>query len=314
MKILYALTITAMAFASTAMAADGPESATQLSAFVDPQYSWENRQVPTEGFALFDAALYLTHTFASGEAKIDLPFNGSLANNFDVTSGKAQAYFEYRHDFGFKWKLGQWDTPFGVEVNDTADIALTRQGRIFSVFLPLTHLGVMTSYATEVIGVNLMAANPQNQGILNGQNPEFGAQVSIAALPNVKLTPGVLIHKQGDEYRMLYDLVLNTSYASSSIDLGIDLLDVPGASELGKGFILVGTQALSEELSFTTRVEYLLDHAVGTDSELQITGGPQFSIAKNLRLKADYTINSGSPVGGDEVLHQIAFAGVYRFN
>lgn len=311
--------------ANSAFAAEGKSVGTQLTGFVDAQYQWTNTLRP--GFVINDGAVYLTHGLTNGlGAKIDLPFRWvgetdsdgdgvkEYSNNFVFAETKAQAYISNRYESGWNWKFGQFDTIYGLELNDSPEITFSKQGLVYAAALPLTHTGAMVGYSNSSFGMNLLVSNPLNQGSMTNSNPEFGAQFLFNPNSQFRMSAGYLGHKMEDGMRNFGDLILGMTSGSLSADLEAVLLKTPGAPKTGLGVMLLPVYSFNDSWSGALRVEYLKE-VNAIHQQQQYSVGPQYKANASLKAKLDYSLQKTTEVeGADSVTsHAVNFALVYSF-
>ncbi len=147
--------------------ADTAESL-KVGGFVDAQFHTTNDYSLTEGVTIHDGAVYVTMKSGKTEAKLDIPFkanfdiasNSTEGANFALGRTKMQAYITHAYDFDFSWKLGQFDTIYGFELNDSPDLVLSRQGFIYNNMIPFMHSGLLLSYKfANYFTFNALASN-----------------------------------------------------------------------------------------------------------------------------------------------------------
>lgn len=297
---------------------------TKVSGFLDTQYQWQNKAGTSNGFVLNDAAIYMSASMGDVEAKIDLPFASAAGTNaFTVTAAKAQAYFDWKHD-SCTFRFGQFDTIFGFEAEDTADINLSTLGLVKTNMLPRTHMGLMYNHNFNgQFALSALIADPQNEGKLtNGttsQNLEYGIQLGVMAIPSFKFGVGYLMHKIGTETRTLLDVTANYTQGSFGLDLGLDLRKPATAgADSAMGFVIEPNWAMNESWNGTIRFENMSKNTgfAGNYSDMQIAIGPQYAVNKNLKLKVDYTFHSSKALETTPEAtktHGFNVGGVFRF-
>lgn len=169
-----------------ASAADS--KAVNLGGFVDAQGHWK-KDGGSEGFSLYDAALYISKEFGNGKVMVDLPFKyaGTAgANDFSIATGKAQAYLSYScMDGMITTTAGQFDAIFGFEAADSADAFFARTSFLGTASdIPAVHTGLMLSVKPKMnmngnLGVNALVSNAQDRGQKEGEHFQFGGQFTF---------------------------------------------------------------------------------------------------------------------------------------
>lgn len=151
--------------------------------------------MPESGFGLEDGALYLNYQKDALSFMLDVPFrrmknsdngvtnspNASPNGNMVWGNDKAQAYLKYTFS-NFEVAFGQFDTVYGVEVNDSKDRFFSKEGLVYTYLLPVTHTGALVSYNFGGGYARLLTANPNNKGSLGtsttgDNNYEYGAVI-----------------------------------------------------------------------------------------------------------------------------------------
>jgi hypothetical protein len=288
----------------------------KINGFADGQLEYTKEQA-SRGFFLNDAALYVTAGGEKVSLFVDLPFSGGTANNdFSVGTGKAQAYVTLKPANGFEFSMGQFDTIYGLELNDTKDVVFTSQGLVFAAALPTTHQGAMVAYSTQGVTVKALVSNPNNQGILNDNNPEYGAQVSYAHGDQFNLALGYLAHNQRGAAGTdtLVNFVAGANFGMINVGAEVDYNKV-GDADAAYGYLGQIVAEANQELSFGVRGEWLKRFT--NYQAMQFTFGPQFKPADydGLTVKADYTWTSTEATKGatKDKEHTVALAAVYAF-
>lgn len=314
------------------------EEAVSLKGYVDAQYKFNRGQldlsnsVSTTGtkntFQVTNGALYLRKSLGAGKMMIDLPFktiSTGANNNFDFATSVAQAYAEYKYDFGLSWKAGQFDTIYGYEGNDTIDLLAARQGLVYAI-LPVTHLGVMANYTWESLTFSLLFGNANQLGAqTTNDSQEVGAKIawsnssyraSLGALSNRKeanYTVGTTT--ENEQAVMIMDLLVGATFDKINVDLGYDSIqpgrkkvisNVTGAVEDKKNtqaLFLLASYTVNDELTPFVRYESVKEDAAnafttalganGNGSDLsRITVGAKYAMTKELFAKAGVNLNS----------------------
>jgi hypothetical protein len=332
-----------LAFSVSAGSAHAAEvSSLRLNGFVDAQVQSTTSQQITRGFMVNDGAIYLTTAAEGIDFLADLPFRLVTGGspNFEFATIKAQAYIGQKYANGIRWKLGQFDTPYGFEANDTHYVAFTRQGSVYNFTDPFVHTGLQLSYVTaNLFSVNLVVGAPRDTGPLKaGTNPEFGAQVAL--LGDLRFSLGGLASKSSanDKFSYYVDATAGINLGSLSIDAEVNYQrrqgesttqatsPYPAGTELpaGIGSLLHVVYNLNEGVSFGARGEYVTKLAKKDpravagqdylDKQILVFVGPQFGIAKDMRLKVDYSFQRDEEYSGTiETIHGGQAAVVYKF-
>ncbi len=142
------------------------------------------------GFSVYQGAIILSNEFEKSEWVLDLPFRQSstletltaggatttgASNSFDLAVKDAQAYVKYQTERGIFWQLGQFDSSFGLEGNDTVDLIFPQFG-ILQPFTPNTHTGLQLGYSFLPFYVSMIVGNGDSRGI---QSSDHGPQLGL---------------------------------------------------------------------------------------------------------------------------------------
>ncbi len=247
---------------------------------------------PESGFGLEDGALYINYQKDSLSFMLDVPFrrykNSDAGNNTNPNSSpngnivlgndKAQAYVKYTSPYNFEVAFGQFDTIYGVEVNDSKDRYFSKTGLVYDYMLPVTHTGAMISYNYNGGYARFLAANPNNKGSLGDSstgdnNYEYGAalgysndmlrgQVGYLVRP-INKASGV-----GGGRRDLIDVTAGATLGKFSLDLEYSMLgddskntltplDTTDKEANGIGFLALASYNLTDKWSLGLRFEHL---------------------------------------------------------
>ena len=155
-------------------------------AFVSSKLKLSSKsQVSKNGFSIGDAALKLGLDKGDAKLFIDLPFNsGSNATlgDFQFAKTKAQAYASMKLMSSMELTVGQFDTIFGTEGNDSPDIQFTSHGDVTTLLLPWVHVGAIAKFGFDSWNLSLLAANNSASGdgdSFGTQGPQYGLKVDF---------------------------------------------------------------------------------------------------------------------------------------
>lgn len=312
------------------------ESAIRLNGFIDSQYLFNTTQSLHRGFVINDGAIYVAGENAGLDWKLDLPFRmtGSGNSGFRFAESRGtQAYLGQKFAGGWKWKIGQYDSPFGLESNDTADIPFSRQGSVYYSMMPYVHTGLGVGYDfSDSVGMNAFFQNPNDRGVLGGNGVQYGFQF-VLNQPKARFSAGVLMDTPaGLSQNVFADATGGFTLGAFTADLEFcysirnDLLN-PETAAASNGIGVLGQLLYNhtDELSFGVRGEYVTQFAV-TDvrstasqtalkSQILVFAGPQYYLTKNIRLKGDYSLQLDQPFNGGAsvLLHGAQIGAVFRF-
>jgi hypothetical protein len=288
-----------------------------ISGFVDVQHLTTGAQggAPADPVFLNDSALYLQHSIGSFKFQGDLPLQARTWAGIQVPWDKMQAYVDYTFADRWRSRVGRFDSPYGFEMNDSADNLMSNQGPVYDAFAPYTHTGWMGSYLGTGFEVHVIASDMgyvlpfmrQDQAEQSvGEDPvpsPAGGQLGI----QTSLSPGVLFTQVGDASQWMPQLMLSQSISKWKIDLEADWIQRGESREVG--FFLLNSYEFSENTRVGLRLESVRSWESDEDTgrEFQVTTGIQQRVLKGLSLKGSYTYNT---LVESHFLH---VAGLYQF-
>jgi hypothetical protein len=245
---------------------------------------------PESGFGVEDGALFLNYQKESLSFLLDVPFrrlknsdvgvttNPNASPNGNVVWGndKLQAFVKYASPSNFEAVFGQFDTIFGVEVNDSKDRYFSKTGLVYDYMLPVTHTGALVSYNYNGAYGRLLSANSNNKGSLGASasgdnNYEYGAALGFAN-DMFRGQWGYLarpINKASGEnggLRSLTDVTLGTTLGKFNLDLEYSNLkdeskntltpaDTSDIEANGVGYFLLASYNVTDQWSLGARIE-----------------------------------------------------------
>jgi len=237
--------------------AEVSESESKFSAFVDIRYLWNSETPNQMGFFLNDAALQWNFKKGQSQLVLDLPFfadSNNLASTAVVFGAtKAQAFGKIDLSSEMNLQVGQFDTIYGFDLNDTKDNFFAQQGLVNGL-LPVVHVGVLSTWTHGSTAVKFLLANPADMGHLDGMNPEGGAQISYG-FSDGTFVFGVLGNKQGDVSTLLLDTVVGYQVSK---DWKLDfewLMKRITDEDSTQAFLLQNVYSLSPDLGLGLRAE-----------------------------------------------------------
>lgn len=286
-----------------------------FEAFLDAEVGIVNKEwYPTRGFTLNDAAIYLSKDFGRGlSAMVDLPFasvpmavNGGTPSSTSIAFGqaKAQAYAQWMGT-NFTAKLGQYDTMFGYEKNDSRDRFFANAGLVKSLIVPDTHVGLLGGYLAGPLSIRAQIADPSDIATMAQQNPEVGVQVRY---------DGPVFGQVGASYGDQKSNGLSNVLIDAAVGLRLDRLTgavyfddrkYAGVDKHADGFGVQGAYALQPDLGVGARLEYVTDPNTavilpGTvKNEFALAVGPSWKWLPDLTLRGDLDVGTISPYNGD---------------
>lgn len=303
-KFISLAVITLGMFSSSAFGAPRAPTASGLviTGYIDIQHKWGHGVLelnpnvsmagePT-GFLVNQGAMVLNDEFEGVEMAVDIPFRssnqmdtatgtyaGESSNELELATEEAQAYLKYQYDSGFYWQLGQFDSYFGLESNDTVDLLFTDTG-ILRDFLPRTHTGALVGYGFLPFHVQLMVAN-SNSGTrqADDESAEYSLRLGWSQEP-VQASIGMSYMKTNGEYilaptnerieyqpRLLLNGVVQARIGKLELGGEIDIAQsrletaqtVSGRKdhEMAMGYLIQGIFNFNSKLGAGVRYEYL---------------------------------------------------------
>lgn len=341
--------------------ADDPT--TQVNGYVDVQGQWGRGNLelqpgtkyngqPGFGFAVHKGAFEFQKSTRLHSMHIDIPFHQTRTtpdsnNNLDIAKERAQAYLSGQPNEGWSWKLGQFDTPWGYEGNDTNTIVFRDLGIVYNV-TPNTNLGFyLTRHYTPLLKVALFVGNSnQTSQQKIDRQLEKGVKLSMEMGGNF-VHLGVLMNQRKGKYTIsgvpyeyrqgaLVDLQLGHRVLQRQIVLNAIYVHPDNAKVLHKGLVadtdpswgLMLEVPLYEEENqiWSLRAEHLWNDrtnefvqavsASGNGSLLtKISIGRQITMDEALKIKTtvDYFQLNVGENGKDNQWLEGAVAGVFEF-
>jgi hypothetical protein len=316
--------------------AGGRRSALNWDAFIDAQLLITDRDVaPNKGFTLNDAAIYLAKDFSRGTAVVDLPFysTSNTSNAFNFASQKAQAYVHLNYgQLGFR--LGQYDSFFGMEANDSVARFFADQGLLKSSgVVPLTHTGAQMVFSADRLTVRAQVANANSASAMQGgTDPEVGAQVrfdannafgAVGAQYGTYRT-GPAPANQDNKTNLLVQLMGGMAIDKFNLGAELDMVKFAGQSGVGPaggadktgfGIGVLGAFEVSDMTSLGGRLEYLKDVSfarsayfggnvptanVYYENAFLVSFGPSFKLENDLTLRGDVSVGQGKIASGPD--------------
>lgn len=277
---------------------------------------------PESGFSLEEAALYIKANQSDFNIFVDLPVRreknaAEVSNNNNLTLGldRAQAYMQFLLSNQTNVIVGQFDTPYGVEVNDSKDRIFAKTGLLYDYTLPITHTGVMYSGSLDSVTFRALMANSNNKGSLGssatGDNQyEYGV---TAGITNEKFRAQLgfltraISKANGDSggKRDLIDLSFGTSAGRLSLDFEWAQVDndIKADKESGDVFMILPTFKMTEKLTLGLRFESLNNDVGATGvfekaNSFGLTG--HWTYNDFIKFRAEWLQNNYEAASGDD--------------
>ena len=285
------------------------------------------------GFGVEDGAFYLNYEKEKVSFVADIPFRRFKDKDLNSTAtvgeqsqlstiafgvDKAQLFVKYKVKEGLNFSIGQFDTIFGVELNDSKDRFFGKTGLVYDLTLPVTHTGIMFDYTSNGIYTKLFAANALNRGSYTSSSTddsdEFGLAIGFSGemFRGQAGYMGRAVQKAdasaNRETRSLTDLTFGLTSGLFAVDFEYAIVKDPGKNTLtsannadlensGTGaFVLVSYKA-NDDLSFGLRYDKVENDPAynntntaatvvksGTDTGLSV----HYKLSSDLELRSDY--------------------------
>ncbi len=292
---------------SSALAVDG----FRVSGHVDAQYEWVKDTTNT--FVLDEANVAFERKLGPGEVVLDLAIaseRSTTGTSLSVgVSGTSQAYVGAAYENGFRWRAGQWQSPFGAEAVYSNLNRLSEQGLIYAS-LPSSHVGALVGYDfSDMLGVQLWLANRRDSSLMPyaSANPDLGFLLSTK-VDTVTASVGGLFGRQNGASDWMLDVVLGATLGSVSTQIETNLKKVGAGTGFGMG--LFAGYDLTTTVGVAGRVEFTKDLSAA-GKVVGVAVGPQYKITESLVAKTDYTLTKVLDGGGTG--HAVTIAAVHSF-
>lgn len=296
----------------------------RFEAFVDPMVRISSKDqlfggtanngiTPVRGFVLNDAAIYISKDLGKATAFVDLPFftdSSTAGNDFAFAQQRAQAYVGL--DLSpVLVKFGQYDSPFGVEANDSRDRFFAERGLVRTYVLPFTFMGAQAIYSMEQaskLTFRGQISNPADTGFMGTQNPEFGGQFRLdnnGFYGAFGFSFNDSASAANNKTNMLVNIMGGWGKDKFRVDGEFDLKKTANFDKTGNAFYIIATYLTSEQLALGGRFEFLKDIAVpskGTSLEnaFSFSFGPSYKYSDDLVLRADVSFANFKPANVSE--------------
>jgi hypothetical protein len=328
-----------------------PASPFKFSGFVDARYStFDAKKDPNvanahaeSGFGIEDGAVYANYDKDRFAMVVDIAFrrgkssdvggaNGNASDNSTIGIGldKSQIYMRYKLTDSLVVDLGQFDTIYGVELNDSKDRNFGKTGLVYDQTLPVTHTGLMLEYLNNGFYGKIFAANPNNKGsygvsATNDSNTEYGAALGwsnehFRAQAGYMTRPISDANDDGFEDRTLIDVTAGTTWGAFSLDAEYNILKDPSKDTLtpadatdtekdGTGLLVMAAYKM-DPCMMALRYE----HITNDSAQLSQKSGDSYGVAyhhkltSELELRTEYIGYTFKPVGGGDDVKDTRFS------
>ena len=278
-----------------------------VSGYLDGQFHVDKNAAD---FRIYDGSVFASKELGNGLGYVNLPFSGGLAtNSFSLATVKAEAYASYKYDFGVKWTLGQFATPFGYEGNNTWGLRFSEYSLLKNA-MPLTHTGFMAGYTSGSIEIKGLISNPINKGTRVGTNFEAGGLVRYTH-DALWVQGGFLGFSTGGEMQTLINATFGGKWDKLGVDIDFLMTKLPVAgAETGIGFQGNLGYDINSSWAAGLRAEFLSKVAnlyttgalaalgITTGTVFAVTAGPQAKLTDDMKVKLDFTMMSSKATSG----------------
>jgi predicted porin len=213
---------------------------------------------------------------------------------------------------GLNLTAGQFDTPYGVELNDSKDRVFAKTGLLYDYALPVTHTGLLIDKSFSSTNFKILLANSNNKGSLgssaDGDN-HFEAGLTLGfSNENYRAQLGYLsrkIKKADDTHggqRSLVDLTLGATWGVFSIDLEwaqvtndrkntLTPSDSADKEDPGQVFLILPTVKLGDSCLLGLRYENLDNDPASANFEKANSTGltAHYTLNENFKLRTEFT-------------------------
>lgn len=288
------------------------------------------------GFGLEDGAFYINVEKEKYSLVVDLPVRrfkdaddnpgtGNNSNNSKILIGgdKAQLYGRIKAADHLILNVGQFDTPYGVEVNDSKDRYFNKTGLVYDATLPVTHTGVLAEIPLNIFTLKVFSANSNNKGSLGnsttGDNQyEYGTAFS-GAKDNWRFQLGAMARPitkangTSKGARTLYDATAGATFDKLSVDVEYSVLSDESKNTLtpsdsadkekdGSGAMLLLTYQLRPEWNLGARIEHLdQDPAAASNKTVDSSAfGVHYKPHGDYELRSEYITTQYKKVDGSK--------------
>lgn len=282
---------------------------------------------PESGFGVEDGAVYVNYAKDKLSAVLDIAFrrgkdvdtNGA-ATQPNQSSGsliafgvdKSQVYVKYQATSWLAVDFGQFDTIFGVELNDSKDRVFGKTGLVYDQTLPVTHTGVMAEATEGMFYGKAFAANPNNKGsygtsTTGDDKTEYGAAIGIThdlfhAQAGYMTRAINKANGDGNGTRTLTDLIVGTTWQGFALDVEYNILANANKNTLtpadpndtetnGTGLLALASYKFNDSWMAGVRYEQLSDDPSSASWKSATATGAavHYRVSPELELRAEYT-------------------------
>jgi Putative beta-barrel porin-2, OmpL-like. bbp2 len=235
-------------------------------AYMDVKMSIPSKDTALDrGFTLNDAALYLNKDFGRQiRGQIELPFTGDSSGKtsaFAFANDRSQAYIEVDRWSPVFFKVGQYNSYFGHEANDSRGRFFADLGAIKGLILPKTHTGLQAGYQNSKVAFAGQIVDPSGTNTMTGGNPEIGL--------NGRMDTGSFFGSLGfswnesktsptaDKTNLIFDVVGGVESEKLQVNGELDITRSAGSDKTGFAIGTFGKFNITEDAAVGARLEYL---------------------------------------------------------
>ena len=290
------------------------------------------------GWGVEDGAFYATFEKEKLSLVIDIPFrrlktqddvdhtatqtagtgatsqNASNSSTIIFGADKAQIYAKYKFNDYFAVDMGQFDTIYGVELNDSKDRVFGKTGLVYDAILPVTHTGAMGEFSWKGIAFKAFSANPNNKGTYgdrdtttaNGDKPEYGAALGYSndlIRAQIGYMSRLVYKPTGTDTgpRTLTDATLGATWKDLSIDFEyasvadankntLTSTDSGDMENAGDGGLVLLSYKVMEPMLLGVRYEKLRNDpgAASLDTAEDYAASIHWKVSPQLELRSEY--------------------------
>jgi hypothetical protein len=289
-------------------------------------------ETASSGFLLEDAAIYFNYKKSDLQVTVDLPYSrqgdtvsvtddGGDDSSFTIGGGnasfgfantKAQAFAKYAITSDINIVFGQFDTLYGLELNDSKDRVFANAGLAYGQTLPFVHSGLYLEKVWDKITAKILFANPADKDTLGSDTTDHSIETGIAlgySSDWIRGQLGYLARNKSDlagddAQRSLTDVLLGFTFGDFNIDFQYSMVSDPQKNVLtsdatdienaGTGLEALATYQATERIKVAARYEVITDDpaATGYEKASSAAGSIAYKVNDNLTAKAEhYTID-----------------------
>jgi hypothetical protein len=296
---------------------------------------------PESGFGLEDGAFYANYDKDKLSVVLDVAFrrskdvdqndqtttatkpNQSSNNNFAIGVDKSQLYMRYKVNPTVTFDIGQFDTIFGVELNDSKDRVFGKGGIVYDYTLPVTHMGFMTEF--NFLGnyyIKAFGANPNNKGS-NGSSTSSDDTVEVGAAVGFSneffhTQAGFMTRSIGKAaatssgQRSLLDIIVGGAFGNFTYDLEYVSLNDASKNTLtasdssdketaATGYFTLLSYKITPDFQIGARFEYIQNDPTAQSKSTRSAGGSlHYKLTPELEIRTEYIAYKNKGIAGNK--------------